>query len=1181
MKRLYYWLIILTLFFFGCNSPFLTGVKVTDNDPPSVVLSSHSPSDYISQAVVFTGVARDDVKLRKIELFVVDYNEGIAFDLLLGTKRIKKNRASWSFQINSLLIDDGLRTFKFIVTDEAGRSTILQVPLTVDNDGPFVSILEPEPKSSDNFITPFVVKIAVVDDVEISEISWELVSEDDPQMVISGVYNDSLSNIFSFIVNPSDLVAEKTGFTNGYCRLTVGATNSRGVSTREDSVRLYINFIQDLPVVSVLYPVSIVEANPDRYTDSIPIQGFVIDDDGVKSVIIRYDSTVLADPIVITEEFASFPKIAEFNDRITGLTDGLYIVEIMSVDMYDTASEWSAPRYFSVVNNIPAVTFTAPLEDGLFKGNVVVSGTVSSPSGNITAVSVRVNDGLWDEIFTGSTATYNINEVFDSTAVTGTDEIRFFVRATDQAGGVGTGFVRFFIDNTEPELEIVYPPAVNDGLNRIFSIYGTASDKAGDNDTGVIDRIEIAIDDGINPVYTVTATGTDDWSYLYNSNVIVSTGVVDITVNAYDQLDNLTSISRSLYINQAADIPQISVIYPQADQWVYGNAVFTGTAIDDDGIAFVRVNIDGEATADAVYTGNGWSFELNTEEIVDGGYWHWLNCRAEDINGVLSDTVSVRFARDNMLPNLWLNPDENSAINATNQLTGNAYQGNGVDTISSVQIKIEGKKKNGSDFIQNWTTSGLAVTGLGTEEADFTYSIKSSDWADGIITVHIRVRDSCSRESILIRRLYFDTVSPGGSLSSPVSGQVVTSNSLIIAGSSEDQPPSSGLYTNFVRLSALHELSDTSISVVTGVNPYIISGAINNFTYNWDITSLDDGIYTLSLDTVDRAGNVTENVTKDFRIMHYPPVLSNILLNGDTAADLMLFTGDIEISGTITDNNPLDTYSGTASVSVYLSDDPFINSGDLLIGSNNFAGNPQTSGFSITYSPEESFNYLIVRGVDRAGGFSDYCYKVFIDVEPPYQDFRYSTAGYYPLFKKTVDGFGDNLWIILNAGDDTPIDTGIVDIRVGTTAGGGDILGLTRFIEGDVVKLDLKNISAPVIFVSYSIIDRAERETAAVIPIIRTVNRPVITCNELDDELIESGHFVLSGMVDALGQGITAVKVSEIDGTLDILNTATGTDNWSYTLSSLPADENQHYLYIVATASNGVESYRKLYFYVD
>jgi len=109
---------------------------------------------------------------------------------------------------------------------------------------------------------------------------------------------------------------------------------------------------------------------------------------------------------------------------------------------------------------------------------------------------------------------------------------------------------------------------------------------------------------------------------------------------------------------------------------------------------------------------------------------------------------------------------------------------------------------------------------------------------------------------ITARRIMWDNIPPSGSIVTPVSGEYLGGDYLLEASGSDDM---SGVYKYVFRLNG-----NTICDIDAPIN-----------LYYWDTRSEPDGMKTISLETVDTAGN-TDTDDRYIYIDNYPPVVEEL-----------------------------------------------------------------------------------------------------------------------------------------------------------------------------------------------------------------------------------------------------------------------------------------------------------------
>jgi len=1202
-------LLIVSLFILNtCDSNPLFGMgENPDIKFPTISIKSHKNDDIIRGTVTMSGDTWDDVKIDSIILYRVYTENGVQKSEKVATASVTNNN-SWKLSFDSKKYADGGNVFRVVVRDGSGKTSMQNINLYIDNYGPIIVINRPEAKSTDVYFNPFQVSIVPIDIGDIDSIEWELYIEDTPTAKISGTQTGSIkpNSVYTFIIDPSSLPDKKPPkFSSGYCILSIQGKDMNGqYSKNKATKRMFFDFGNDIPSIAISSPDATSDANAATYGTDVMISGFGEDDDAIGKFVVRLtniDTSVVTDHTVdyTTEPKKQQPLIL----TLTGLTENRYKFKAKVIDIYDTESSWTTEYYFKVKASMPNINWTAPDMGTWQKGTITITATISSPSSQIKKVERKLGEsGTWvvhqDNI---NQPTYNFSLNFNTAIeVPNGGEAKFYLRATDIGNDSVTSYIIFFVDNVLPEGTIENPPVGNSGLNQNVIIQGTASDQIGGGVSGIVNSVSI----NIPGVGDVTPDGITSWSYNFDTT-LVSDGPRTITVKIKDRAGNEKQVTRVLNIDQNADIPQITVSNLSSGNKIYGIFNLAGEASDDDAVKDVWIKIDnsGSAPYNTWYKASGttsWSYVLDTSLYTVGS--HTLYYKAVDLYGKDSSIGNIPFEVDPDLPVItFKSHNENDAlgISTNKDVTGDVIKTNGA--VKSIEIRLQG-----TSYTQDWTTSGLIVTGLNTPNATFQYTVNPSTYGEGALTVSIRAKDDIDKINTATINLVIDTVRPTGSLSLPLAdslyvgtdgdgSQGITGN-LNIAGSCNDAVPSSGLYASNILLDFENLTTHNVKTVIDGTPAKQIQGSVTNWTFSWDIqsegSSLADGLYKAILKVSDRAGNQPSSSIEvtNIRIARYRPTFSNLKINNVPVAQNMFVVKDCTFTGTLSDNNANDTEKGVSKLELYLSNDDVIDSGDGgAFKTQTFSGSNAIENFNITHTFSTKKNYIIYRVIDKTGGWRDYPVLVNIDFNLPTQQFKYSSREYYPSTQSSNPGYTASFWIKLDATDDNDISGSTIKTKLGTTSGGDDIAGLQTYTIGDVMKVDLRDYTTNPIYLWYSLKDRAGNETIATINLSRDGTLPSITCSALNGGYIRDATRNVSGTSNGGGATVSKVMLSELSAvnsplTKDIneltLSNATGTTAWNYTIPAI-SNEGDYEIVAYVVTDNGTNWYEKFNFTYD
>lgn len=1159
------------------TNPLSGGGKDPDLLDPTITIDTPKNNNTVSGVININGTYTDDKTINSIEVFRIT---GTTMNKI-GNATFSINPRTWNYSLDTTAFTNGSNIFKFKITDKAGKTGYQSITLIIDNDGPYLSLTTPDGSLLLAYYRPFETSIIVADPSDINYLEWEITSDDDPTATISGNLTDTITEIYNFTIDPTPLQGKGTiSFSKGICTLRVRVRDSQNLysdwTLDRAKKKMLIDFTKARPVVNIEVPTAQTEGEAQTYGSDVTIAGSATDDVGVSRIKIWYKKTTDPDSSAITIEiptdgpYTSPAKYQAYSYKLESLTAGTYLVK---VDAQDTDNNWagySDPRYFIVNTNFPVITFTSPSFGTWQKGNINILGTITSSGGTISNVEYKINEsGTYQSIANPNTSTYNLNRTYDTTSYTG-GELRYYIRATDNFGNRSEDYLLLYIDNTSPIVSITNPPKINSNLNGNITITGNASDMINATLTGVVNTLTL----NIPGIGNVTPIGIAEWSYQFDSTTVVPiSGSLLATITASDMAGNTAQDTITLNIDQSADIPLISVSNLVSGQKIYGFYTIAGTASDDDAVLKVEVRIDSGSWVLATGT-TSWSYKLDTSQYSNGA--HTFYCRSYDIYSKVSSVVSIPFIIDPDLPVItFTSHSENDAIKSNTVVSGTVTKSGG--TVSAIEIKLQG-----TNYTQDWTTTGLTVTGLNTANATFSYTVSTATYGEGPISISLRARDDANKQNSVTLNLVIDTQRPTGVLTLPTSGSIYTSSVLNLAGACSDPSPSSGLFATNIWVKFTNQSTSEQIWVIDGTTGKQINGAVSNWTYSWNIPSnVKDGLYTAELILSDRAGNTPSSAitVTNIRLARYTPTISNLFINSIPVTNNMFVTRTVSFTGDITDNDANDSERGIYKIEIYLSDDNVIGTGDNLLTSQTWGTYPTSTSFTLNYTFTQQKNYIIYRAIDKTAGWTDYPYLVNIDYTPPTQSFKYTSRDYSPSYQTSNPGYSALYWIKLDAADDNDMTGATVQTKLGTTSGGEEIVALQTYTMGDYMKTDLKTYTNSTIYLWYKIKDKAGNETTSVISLSRDSNLPTITSSVLSGGYIRQSTLNVTGTATGGGATVSTIKFSSVDGDLITAYSATGTTSWSYSIPE--PTEGDHYIYGVVTANDGTNWYEQFNFTYD
>lgn len=389
--------------------------------------------------------------------------------------------------------------------------------------------------------------------------------------------------------------------------------------------------------------------------------------------------------------------------------------------------------------------------------------------------------------------------------------------------------VAFKIDSLAPVSTVTYPSAGQAISGGSIVIQGTSSDAGGSG----LSNVEISINGGA----WMPTSGSATWTYSWTPP---GPGQHNIRVRATDVAQNVEDPGSGMYFTVDTSRPGSTIVSPFSGQIVRGPVVaITGTATDTySSVALVEVSANGGASWAAATLATGgatWSYQWTAPN--DGPFT--LQSRATDRAGnveVPGAGISVQV--DSISPQTQItSPTPGQSVRATSlTIAGTAVDvGSGV---TRVEISID---------------DGAWMLVSGTLNWSYTWNPIGGD---GSHTIRSRATDNAGNvespgASVMV---IVDNGAPSSTITSPVAGQVVTSNSLQINGTSADAVSGVAI----VRLTMRRGIDGwywNGSTWAPGVTWLDSEGPVSAWSYTWSDLPIVGGITVVSR-AEDNVGNV-------------------------------------------------------------------------------------------------------------------------------------------------------------------------------------------------------------------------------------------------------------------------------------------------------------------------------------
>jgi len=581
-------------------------------------------------------------------------------------------------------------------------------------------------------------------------------------------------NISKFSEDPAgftdtiDISERKPGKYNFYME----AKDRAGNSTLAGPGNIYIDPESDLPRTTIINPLPFMSVQ-----GNMNIVGIAFDDDGVKQVEIAVYRGTDGKGEELTRVTASGTDYwSYFLDTSDGeiWTDGDYTVKAWSTDINDLSGisevypsgdkvpekkKKIATVYWRLDRKKPETVITSHAVGALVSGTIHMSGTVADGNG-IAVFSYSLDGG---EKYISSNFNVNKNKEKGSSAwdiKLDTKQFKdgpvvIWFKAKDGNGSIGTAAHLLFVNNTGPDVKIVYPETVN-SVNGLFNIAGYAKHPIG--------LKSLSWKAGTSQGDIELLPGNHWWSAVVDARAFKG-NTIEVEVKAVDVSGNTTIQKNKYKFDPIADLPVVTLMSPVAG--VLNNdigLIVKGNVSDDDGVASVFYSLNGAPAVEIPCNGYFQFYIPTPNEGV-----HNLDVWAKDSTGVTGNKTQVKGI---IVSNAAIQPSISSISypEGKNTKTDIFYTGMSIKPVQKMTMLLSFKAPTApvSSTIAFGDQSAMPVKLTGTKDV-FTASVPvPTNLPEGLVEIKLTAVDRQQREFSYSEFAYILAVNYNDEISRPV-----------------------------------------------------------------------------------------------------------------------------------------------------------------------------------------------------------------------------------------------------------------------------------------------------------------------------------------------------------------------------------------------------------------------------
>jgi hypothetical protein len=429
---------------------------------------------------------------------------------------------------------------------------------------------------------------------------------------------------------------KKTGKWNFY----IEAKDKGGNKTIAGAHNIYNDPVSDLPITTII--------NPRRnmhVQGNLNLVGMAIDDDGIDHVefVITRGADGKGEELIRNRAegkgFWSY-LLDTTNEEIW--TDGVYTLTAWAIDInglegISTKFPQKSRKFHQVSWHLdrkkPETKVTSHGPGALVSGKINLRG-VSSDGNGIESLRYSTDEGRTyrplplKQDKRRNTSSWELK--LDTLGLKDGPSVIWF-QARDGMGTLGVAAHLLFVNNTDPEVKILYPEP--DALvGGVFSVSAYANHPVGLRSV----TWKLGKDSGEFPM----VIGNSWWIQEFDIRDLKKVSTVDLEIRAEDLSGNVTVARRKLKVDQNAGMLKVNLEMPVANAVINGDMLLIRGSINtglDEVAASVLYSIDSGAAVEIPCTG---FFQIAVPDIPAGT--HTLDMWAKDILGIEGPKVQVK-----------------------------------------------------------------------------------------------------------------------------------------------------------------------------------------------------------------------------------------------------------------------------------------------------------------------------------------------------------------------------------------------------------------------------------------------------------------------------------------------------------------------------------------------------------